>query len=362
MLNFFVPLNSLGYGVHSYNLLQAYERYVSDDFAVYPIPQWELINEQTKRWVERGNRFRRSDPGITINQAPQLNRFCGQPMIGFPVFELDILSEYDQAMIAGMDAILQTSRWGKKVLENHGIRRVHIVPEGYDPEVYHPELSLEEKRKRIDRQGVTFVHVGKFEPRKSSQELLFAFIKATEDAKCRANLLFHVFNPFDPAWFERAKCILDNYQFRREGNRFMKGNATVLIPEVRLDGKMDKFYSLGEFGLWASKAEGWNLPLIECLACGLPCLTTDNTAQSEFIRKEIYPRELVISSRQTEPAKEGGEWWRLDLDEVVGKIRQVLDDPDRHLKMQDACQESIRPFTWENAARKLDAALKEICG
>jgi glycosyltransferase involved in cell wall biosynthesis len=357
MLNFFAPINNLGYGVFSHGLIKAYDRYVSQDIALFAVPQADFTDESINRWMANGARFSKSDPSIMIFQAPWLNRFTGKPMIGFPIFELDIVPDYDLSILKGLDVALQPSEWGKKVLVDHGVRQVHVVPGGYDPEIFQSRITLDQKLARIEQNGVTFVHVGKFEVRKSSEEILHCFLRATKGCVSKVNFVFHVCNPFDPQWFPKVEKILKDYGFAQTGTQFSLGSVRVIVPQGRFTNDPSKLYETADFGIWASKAEGWNLPLLECLACGTPCLTTDNTAQADFIRKGIYPAELVLKSQQKEPTRLGGMFWPLDHEELISKIKNLIQDPKKYLQMSERCLESVKPFTWENAAKKLEQVL-----
>jgi glycosyltransferase involved in cell wall biosynthesis len=361
MLNFFAPINNLGYGVFSHGLIRAYDQHVSKDIALFPVPQADLMDEAIQRWIENGVRFNKNDPSIMIFQAPWLNRFVGKPMIGFPIFELDVVPDLDLKILQGLDAILQPSSWGKKVLENHGLSNVHVVPGGYDADLFVPDLTIQQKMERIQKQGVSFVHVGKFEVRKSSEELLHCFARASSevgDAKC--NLIFHVMNPFDQDWLGKVRSIVSRYGFSQSGSHYVRGNTRILVPEGRFTTDLKKLYQMAEFGLWASKAEGWNLPLLECIAAGRPCLTTNNTAQGDFIRAGVYPSELIIASHQKEPTRVGGHFWPLDQEEVVQKIRNLIQEPLKYLNLENKCLESVKDFTWVNSAKKLQEVLKKI--
>jgi glycosyltransferase involved in cell wall biosynthesis len=362
MINFFGVINQLGYGVFTYQLMRAYQKHVSPDIAFFPTPLFQapVENPHVKRWVENASSFSKSNPSISIFQAEYLNQFCGTPMIGFPIFELDQFTSSEVRILQGLDHVLQASNWGKKTVENHGIKNVHVVPGGYDPDVYQRPLTVEQKLKRIEMQGVTFVHIGKLETRKSSVEILAAFINATRDSVSQANLVFHVFNPFDPTWYTKVEQILTQQGFLFDGRHFVRGKVKVLVPREPFQNEPAKLYQMADFGLWASKAEGWNLPLLECLACGVPCITTDNTAQGDFIRKGIYPSELVLKSHQTEPNRVNGKWWLIDQDELKAKIRNVISSPESYLKLGEMCYQSVKDFTWENAARKLGQVMKTI--
>jgi glycosyltransferase involved in cell wall biosynthesis len=361
MLNFFTPVNHLGYGVFSYNLLRAFDQHVSREIALFPIPTVDFEDEWTRCWIKNGIHFRRDAPAIMISPASKLNGFCGFPMIGFPIFEDEQLPERSLQIVSQLDAVLQPSHWGKTALEKQGIRNVHVVPGGYNPAIFFPGKQLEERLERIRKQGVSFVHIGKCEGRKSSAEILRTFCRANEGTKQRSNLLFHVYNPFDDNWLDTVRGILQTAGFTQSGTHFMRGNCRVVVPQGRIRREeVSELYQMADFGIWASKAEGWNLPLIECIASGLPCLTTDNTGQSEFIRAGIYPEELIVRCSPINPDGEKTLGRSIDEDNLVEKIAAIMNKPERFLGLGGKCLESIRSFTWEHSAKQMGKVLQEM--
>jgi glycosyltransferase involved in cell wall biosynthesis len=362
VINFFGVINSLGYGVFTRNLLRAYDQHVSQDIAFFPTP---LFNPPTEdpainRWLENGKKFKKTNPSISIFQAQYLNQFSGTPMIGFPIFELDLFTDIELQVLKGLDVIFQPSKWGKQVVENHHFKNVHVIPGGYDPEIFQRTLTLEQKLTRIQEQGVTFIHVGKLEARKSSLEILSAFLKASYENENRANLVFHVSNPFDPEWFTKLERLLLEQRFHFDGRHYVREKTKIMVPKDRFLQEPVKLYQMADFGVWASKAEGWNLPLLECIASGVPCLTTDNTAQSDFIRKGVYPSELIVKSHQTEPTRVDGKWWPIDQNELSQKISGMISNPEKFLKLEELCFQSVKDFTWKNSAETLGKVLSKI--
>ena len=123
---------------------------------------------------------------------------------------------------------------------------------------------------------------------------------------------------------------------------------------------MNTLFNSVDIALGLSGAEGWNLPLLECIACGRPCLTTDNTAQADYIKRGIYPEELIITSHQKEPTQSGKAWWLLDEDEMASKINQMIKNPVKYLKMEQRCLDSMSSFTWANAGKRLGEVLQTV--
>lgn len=116
-----------------------------------------------------------------------------------------------------------------------------------------------------------------------------------------------------------------------------KGKQEIIIPQgqIRTFVEMAKMYNNADFGIFFSKAEGWNLPLNELLACGVPCITTSNTGMTEY----LLGNKLIVENK----------------DELIEKIKQVTKNPEKYLENTFYLQ--IHQFTWRNAAQKLQIAL-----
>jgi glycosyltransferase involved in cell wall biosynthesis len=340
VINFFGVCNALGYGVFTYELMKACSRIT--DIAFHPVigsnpPDKEDINS----WIQNGREFKKGWPSIVINHIPFLHHASGDPLIGFPIFEQEKFSEEELAILRSMDMIFQPSEWGRRVLNAHGLENVHVVRGGYNEEVYTNDISLVYKMNRIEEHGVTFVHIGKYEERKRSKHILQSFVRGVEDKK--STLIYHVINPFNPQWFQEISSYLKMNGYVPQGTCFRKDKATIIIPETRNGISPASLYRMSDFGLWASLSEGWNLPLLECLASGVPCLCTRYGGQSEFITED-YPSELILNDDV--PA------------DMENKIWGMIHDPLRYLGMSNQCYETVKDFTWNNAATRVPALLR----
>jgi len=111
-------------------------------------------------------------------------------------------------------------------------------------------------------------------------------------------------------------------------------------------------------GVFISRAEGFNLELLECMACGLDIIYTDYSGHTEFARgRSVY-------TDKREKANDGvwfhgqGNWLYLDdcLDQIVEHMRDAYD----HRNRTDAIITGRRHlYTWKNSAQKLLTYLNE---
>ncbi len=362
MINFFAPINNLGYGVHAYNFMKALDA-TGVDIALFPISNKVLFRTPLiDKWEANSKKFNKEDVSLMLFHEFEMHKFYGKKRIGFPVFETGIEKEHF-GYLSSLDFILQPSWFGKKYLLEHGFKNVFIVPEGFDQERYNLSLSkFNDKIKILNERGVIFSTVGKLEKRKSSLDILHVFTQALDGINVRCTLLAHMYNPFLEDWLDRITDELINkleyavIQNAKNTITFERSNLRIVVPKYPIKDIRD-IYVISHFGIYASKAEGWNLPLIESIASGIPCLTTSNTAQGDYLVG--YPEELLIPTERVEVANDGiwfhgtkGEWCIPDFVAMKNKLAYLAKNAETFLDKRTECFNSVKDFTWENSAKK----------
>lgn len=377
MIKFFGPSNNLGYGVHLYETMKALHE-INHKLSLFPtFGQVQRNDNLTKEWLNNRQNATKEDTGIMIFHEQFLFEFSGQPRIGFPVFETDKFDKLGLAALESCDLLLTTSQWGKQILEeNAGISpdRIGIVNEGYDPKKFFVRDTYLMREEDLQR-CIGFIHVGKWEARKSSKEILTAYLRATNEVKRETNFAFHVLNPFVDmnkviqeiheliGKEKQTIAVRDGRKEGRDGIAWYGKNWQVIVKTQPYENIVEQCYQGEHFGIFASKAEGWNLPLIEAIACGLPCITTNVTAQSEYIN-ENYPEQLVLKNVKKVVANDGvwfhgdrGHWYDVDTEEITAKVKAILDNPEEYLRLSEQCINAVKPFTWARAAKQLEHIL-----
>ena len=365
----YAPINSLGYGIHSYNLLKAL---MNRGHKIALFPPFGRVEEgfvATAEWMLNRAEATNDDIGLMIFHEEFLRQFSGRKRVGFPVFEL---SEFNDIALAGMkscDKILQPSHWGKSILLSRGISNVGVVPEGYNHKTFFPDRS-DSQAIGMMQFRINFIHIGKMEKRKSTEDILMAFTRAITGEKKPTLLMMHVLNPFVRGWEMEFKTLAENLGWRSEGEqssvygvkaiRFTKEKSILDVPLAKYNSEHDlaRLYNFFHFGIWASRAEGWNLPLLECCASGVPSFATPIGGQSEYVDINKWPDEFLFDHLDTEMANDQrfffgdrGPWWKPSVDQMTEKLKVVLANPEIHYThARKAILEQVAGFTWENSA------------
>lgn len=266
------------------------------------------------------------------------------------VFETDRPHPGYENWLEKFDHLIVPSQWGKTCLENYGIpgRKISVVPEGVDPEVYYPEWYKEPKL--IKR----FLMVGKFETRKGYREAFQAFNIAWQTNK---NIELHV----------KADWITPN------GPRPHPGFTDLLnefshLPITDYNGLgtqkvMRELYQSADYFLFPSFGEGWGLPLIEAIACGAFAIACNTSGQSEFLKKieGLYaPIPFKLEAVECETFKKAyvysdgidGKW---AIPEILSLARIISICSNVNFRSQSLnASETLREqFCWDRSVEKL---------
>lgn len=281
----------------------------------------------------------------------------GSPLkIAWTVFEGTRIPEPHQRRLRRMDMIWAPSEWGCDTLAAAGFapEMLRVVPEGVDAEVFRPA----EPGSRDDA-VFRFLCVGKWERRKGTAELVRAFCEEF-DADEPVELVMHC----GAAWERPLDYRLEIAQeIARAG-----GGSPRIVPSDRLDrdGLVRLMQRCHAFVL-PTRAEGWGLPVLEAMACGLPAIVTDYSGLREFANERnayLIPVERMVPLEDREfydPLLDWGEWAQPDLAQLRRLMRFVYNNPDRarekgRLSREDAAQ----LWTWDRAARIAKSHIEEL--
>ena len=166
------------------------------------------------------------------------------------------------------DQLWVPSEWQRACSIAQGIPEefVKVVPEGVDPEIYKPGDSLPTPN------TFNFLHVGQWQPRKSTKEIVEAFIKAFPDnPNVRLHLSVDTLFPSDT--YKSTEERLSAY-----------GLIDSRIIPIHFEDREDYIRRLQAAHVFVScsRSEGWNLPLCEAMACGIPSIVADFGGSTEY--------------------------------------------------------------------------------
>lgn len=249
------------------------------------------------------------------------------------------LKEYDQVWVP--------SKWQRDCTIEQGIpaEKVKVVPEGVDVEKYKPI-----KKNRDKKRPFKFVLIGRWDYRKSTKEIIQSFVDTFTDDE-NVELILSVDNPFASDGFSTTEERLENCNISRKNIKIVNFKSSESYIDMLHDA--DVFLS-------CARGEGWNLPLIEAMACGIPSIYSNWGGQLEFAEGRGIPVDIIKEVPVSSPNDNKyyswtwnapGNFAEPNFSDLSKKMRNVFENysfyKEKALKESD---EIRRIFTWENAA------------
>jgi glycosyltransferase involved in cell wall biosynthesis len=226
--------------------------------------------------------------------------------------------------------------------------RVAVVPNGIDPEKFSPDRAVE-PYSLATRKSFTFLFVGGALPRKGVDVLLAAYRRAfTRDDDVALVLKLLGTRTF----YQVGDDALGLRAFAEDP----RAPELVLIDEELGDEEIVRLYRTCGALAFPYRGEGFGLPMLEALACGLPVIATAGGAADAFLDDEVayripaQRRPLSGTMRGEELAGEG--WWlEPDAEALAATMRHVVAHRDEaKAKALRGSERARRDWTWDRAA------------
>lgn len=373
LFNIYGPLNDLGYGQFTTGLISGFFQSGLRLFHLNPIGPIQLENENLRNTlIQHGNSipWSRNNVSVAIWHEFDLSKFSGKKLIAFPIFETNNFFPLAKHHLKQMDAICVASKWAKDVVENSiGTNiPVFVVPGGAD-------ILVTDRIAAVKRNSCfTFLFVGKYEQRKSPIEIIQAYLAAFQNSKAETRLICHCYNPFDQQFRKNISVVLTQLGLQliestcRSSIIASRGNCIVEVPDGRISKEqLFCLYKYCHVGVFPSKGEGWNLPLMEAIQSGLPCIATNYSAHTEYLTTEFdYPQDLLLNNFKMDTAFDGvyfkgdrGQWAVPDLGELATKMQYVYREYES-ISNRFNNTKLINEFTWKNSSIKLLKVIQSI--
>lgn len=348
-INLSAPINSLGYGIAGLNILKGLAAH--HKVTLFPLGNVNVDNDKdlaiVKKCVENQASYSYNGPSIRLyhqfNLAERIG--CG-PHIGFPIFELDSFNERERHHLAGCDHLFVCSKWAKSIVEKHVEVPIEVIPLGVDTKLFN-WLSPVVKNKKNN--NYVFLNIGKWEKRKG------------HDVLCK---IFHnAFSPKDKVelWLMPQNPFLNDSETLAWENLYLqsemgKAGKIKILPRVKTHKEVRDIMAQADCGIFPSRAEGWNLELLEMMALGKPVITTKYSAHTEFCNDQ---NSFLINIWEKEDAYDGkwffnqGRWARFDdlvLADFVTYMGYVYNND---IRVNEAGIKTASEFSWEKSCERI---------
>lgn len=135
-----------------------------------------------------------------------------------------------------------------------------------------------------------------------------------------------------------------DYQRVRRRVQDLRVQDCVVFPGFIPDEELPSLYNLAEVFVYPSLYEGFGLPVLEAMACGIPVITSQVSSMPEIVGNA----GLLVDPRSVE--------------ELATALARVLTDGELRQRMRKQGLERSQVFSWDRTARETLRVYEELAG
>jgi FkbM family methyltransferase len=284
------------------------------------------------------------------------NENYSSPSIAYNVWETTRQPDEFFNQLRKFDQVWVPSEWQKQCTIEQGIapHKVKVVPEGVDTEMFKPTSQDSDFP---GNRPFRFVVVGRWEYRKSTKEIIRAFTETFSQDE-NVELVISVDNRFATDGLSSTEERLAKFGLSHSGIKVLHHQSKE--DYVKLLKSADVFVS-------CARSEGWNLPLIEAMACGVPSMYSNWGAQLQFAQGKGIPVSIIgevpagVANQESWNQDTPGNFCEPNFTDLQLKLRLVYDEFENYKKSALMESDQIRTqFTWQNAAAIAQDHIQEL--
>lgn len=268
--------------------------------------------------------------------------------------------------LSGLSRAITWTEFGKNELVNGGyVGDISVIPLGVDSSLFYP------RDKHSSRMAILPNHlkgqvdnlflvgtVGRNQTRKRLDLTIQYFAEWVKRFKVdNARLILHIAPTRDNGF---DLLSLTNY-FEISGQVLLSSPKPNSLGEGSIKSLMPDIYSSLDVYLSTSQGEGWGLPVLEAMACGVPCIVPDWSGLGDWTQDACI-KVLCSSIGINAPINSlkytvGGV---PDKNDTITSIQQVYSDPNIRDYYREKGLALSQSLTWDSTARLMESELLQI--
>ena len=284
--------------------------------------------------------------------------------IGYTVIEVNRIHPYWVDQMNLMDEIWTSSKFCRDIFIECGVQTpVKVMPHGVDTDFYRP---LAEPLLIKNKASFNFLSIFQWTPRKAPEILLAAYLQEFS-AEDDVSLTLRVYGS-STSQAERQRVIKmlkrvesDDLDIRHRRPKIL------MLHDFIPTSKIPSLYTAADCFVLPSRGEGFGLPYLEAMSCGVPVIGTAWSAMTEFMNPF---NSYLIRPDRLGPCRgmehipwyqHWMQWAEPCVNELRYMMRQVFENRDEaRRKAEIARKDVIEKYDWSVTGRLMKERLISI--
>jgi glycosyltransferase involved in cell wall biosynthesis len=253
--------------------------------------------------------------------------------------------------------VITPSQWSARGFYRAGFdpKQVHVIPHGADCAIFRPMAEARDEMRRgsqIPDDDFVFLSVGAMSGNKGIDLLLRGF--ATLRRRLRNVRL--ILKGIDGVYGSR-NLLLQSLRTLTAKDQELVLEKMTYIGAALSNEAMASLYQIADTYVSPYRAEGFNIPVLEAAACGIPIICTRGGPTDDFVTDEFARRR---DSTLSVVAADGQDAVRLepDLASLIALMALAIENDSWRKNAAEAGPRHVSAhYTWDDAGDKLITAL-----
>lgn len=316
-------------------------KYVYGKGTPFPVEEMDHTDSYILNCIKQ-REFGKAETQVIYAQGDVFLKNTGKRKIGFTMLETDRIPEEWVRQANMMDEVWVPSTFNKKSFITSGVKTdIKVVPLGINEKYFNPHIV----GKRFSDK-FTFFSVFEWGERKAPDVLLKAF---SDEFSIDENVcLVCKINNFDPS--------VNIHQEIAKLNLSVNSAQIIILNNFLVKGyEMAVLYRSVDAFVLPTRGEGWGMPILEAMACGLPVIATNWSAQTDFLNSNNgFPLEVeqLIPAEAKCPYYKGFKWAQPSYEHLRSLLRNLYSNQELSSTIGfEASKFAHEYFTWTNTTK-----------